>query len=78
MRATVAVVTVAAAGVAGVAAEPTPPVFPSSWSAHVHTIVKQVAGSTDKLECDFAFDSVTNQTSYRNCGGLEQVREEKT
>ena len=61
-----------APAVAVAATEPTPPVFPSSWSAHVHTIIKEVSGGGGRMNCDFSFDSITNQTSYRNCG--EAVR----
>ena len=56
------------------AATPTPPVFPVQWSAHVHSILKQVGGGTQILDCDFAFDAVNNLTAYRNCnGGARQM-----
>ena len=66
-------ITAVVASAAGVHADtPSPPVFPTSWSGHVHTIIKEVSGGGGRLDCDFAFDSITNQTSYRNCGEAEE------
>jgi len=56
----------------GTQATPTPPVFPTQWSAHTYSIVKQGI-SKQILNCDFAFDYENNRTAYRNCHGNEQI-----
>ena len=53
-------------------AQTSPPVFPTQWSAHTHTIAKTVGGN-QVLDCDFAFDAVNNLTAYRNCKGPGQM-----
>ena len=49
-------------------ATPSPPTFPTRFSARIHEVEKQVGGGYKSVDCDLHWDAEKKMTAYRNCG----------
>jgi hypothetical protein len=68
MRAALTCTLFSAAAASAAAAVPTPPVFPTEYSARLRSVAVDSSGGTQTSDCDIHFSEVHNTTSYLNCG----------